>query len=291
MDMENVQNKIILGDCLDVLKTIPDNSVSLIFTSPCYGVGINYDNNSDNMLYQDYLDWLKNIFIECKRVLRVGGRLAINMAITNRQEDKNKEYIRILGKYLGNMMEEIDMLPFAEIIWYKQDSAGKKTSWGSYCSCSTPIIRSTHEFIYVFSKEQYKLEGDIEESDMEPDEFHQWTFSTWFIQPETTRPGNHPVAFPLELAKRVIKLYSYRNDVVLDPFSGSGTTCLAAYLLNRKYIGIDISKKYCDFAENRIEKAKQESEMQLEQKEYILRSERLKRYKKTNKDSDMVDLF
>ena len=284
-------NKIICADVLDGLKQIPDNYASLMITSPPYSVGILYDNYNDNMNYFEYLKWLKNVFLECKRTLRVGGRFAINMAtITNRQEDKDKEYIRILGKYLGNMMEEIGMLPFAEIIWSKQDAAGKKTAWGSFTSSSCPIIRSTHEFIYVFSKEQFRLDGDSELSDMTPEEFNEYTFSTWSIQPETSRNIDHPVPFPIELVKRIIKLYSYRGDVVLDPFNGSGTTCLTAYLLGRQYIGIDNSKKYCDFAENRIREAKINIEMQLDQEVYIPRSVRLKNHK--SKDNvEMKDLF
>jgi site-specific DNA-methyltransferase (adenine-specific) len=210
--------------------------------------------------------------------------------ITNRQEDKDKEYIRILGKYLGNMMEEIGMLSFAEIVWYKQDAAGKKTAWGSWCSSSCPIVRSTHEFIYVFSKDKFSLDGDSEQSDMTPEEFNEYTFSTWFIPPETARDNPHPVPYPLGLVKRIIKLYSYRGDVVLDPFVGSGTTCLAAYLLGRQYIGIDNSRKYCDFAENRIREAKIDIEMQLDQEPYIPRFVRLKEHK--NKGNiEMEDLY
>jgi site-specific DNA-methyltransferase (adenine-specific) len=205
------------------------------------------------MPWEEYIKWLTSVWVECKRVLRKGGRLAINIATTtNRQDDNNKEYIRPIGGYIYSQMKQIGMLPFGEIVWSKQDAAGKKTAWGSFCACSFPIIRSTHEYIFVYSKEQFKLDGDPELSDLEPNEFEQWTFSTWFITPETSHPGGHPVPFPVELATRVIKLYPYRGDIVLDPFSGSGTTCYAAKLLNRRYIGIDIDSKYCAYAKERL---------------------------------------
>ncbi|MFW6172277.1 MAG: DNA-methyltransferase [Elusimicrobiota bacterium] len=276
-------NRIIHADALEGFKEIDDDSVSLIFTSPPYNLKIDYGNYEDNMPWNDYLEWLLEIWKESKRVLRSGGRLAINMAtITNRQ-DSHKEYFRFIGKYLANQMEQINMLPFGEIIWYKQDAAGRKTAWGSWCSCSFPTIRSTHEFIYIFSKDQYRLDGDIELSDMTPEEFNKWTFSTWSIRPETRKLGGHPVPFPQELAKRVIKLFSYRGDVVLDPFSGSGTTSYVANKYGRKYLGIDNNAQYCNFAKERI---KEYNDINLYNDDYISRSERLKKYKDKNKIID-----
>lgn len=274
-------NRIIHADVLEGFKEIDDNSVSLIFTSPPYNLKINYGTYEDNMPWGDYLEWLLKVWKESKRVLRKGGRLAINMATITNREDSHKEYFRFIGKYLANQMEQINMLPFAEFVWYKQDAAGRKTAWGSWCSCSFPTIRSTHEFVYVFAKDQYRLEGDIELSDMTPKEFTDWTFSTWSIRPETKKLGGHPVPFPQELAKRVIKLFSYRNDIVLDPFSGSGTTSYVANKYGRKYLGIDNNIQYCNFAEDRIKKY---NDMNLYNNDYIPRSERLKKYKNENKD-------
>jgi len=179
-------------------------------------------------------------------------------------------------------MDEIGMLPFAEIVWYKQDAAGKKTAWGSWCSCSCPIMRSVHEYIYVFSKDKYSLEGDIEQCDLDPQEFNDWTFSTWFISPETRNMGGHPVPFPEELVTRAVKLWTYRGDTVLDPFSGSGTTSYVAMLLGRNYIGIDIDPEYVDYAKGRIEMS---DDLFADQKQYVPRSVRLDRIKaKKGKD-------
>ena len=280
-----MENKIIHADVLDGLKQIPDGTVSLVVSSPPYNLKINYDNHQDEMPYRDYLNWLKEIFIECKRTLRTGGRIAINMAtITNRQQDKDKEYFRFLGKHLGNLMDEIGMLPFAEIVWYKQDAAGKKTAWGSYCSCSLPVIRSTHEYIYVFSKDQFKLEGDSELSDIGPKEFNDWTFSTWFISPETRNLGNHPVPYPEELVKRVIKLFSYRGDLILDPFVGTGTTTAVAAEYGRRWLGIDNSETYVRYATKRTEEAFSRNK-QLELMEpYVARSIRLKQIKDSKEE-------
>jgi len=123
----------------------------------------------------------------------------------------------------------------------------------SYKSPSNPIIRRNHEYILVWSKGNWKLEGDKDLIDITAEEFQQWTLSTWFVQPETRNMGGHPVPFPVKLVRRVLKLFSYKNDVILDPFNGSGTTTYVANMLNRKYIGIDNSLEYCDFARNRIQ--------------------------------------
>ena len=134
--LDQVVDKIMLADVLDGLKKIPDNCVTLVWTSPPYNLKVDYGSHQDDMPWMDFQKWLTDVWRECKRVLRPGGRVAVNLAtITNRQPDKNKEYFRFVAKYLGNQMDEVGLLPFSEIIWYKQDAAGKKTAWGSYCSC------------------------------------------------------------------------------------------------------------------------------------------------------------
>lgn len=282
--MTDVMNKIICADVLDGLKQIPDGIVSLVFTSVPYNTKIKYSDHDDNMPYKNYLDWMKNIFLDCKRVVRTGGRIVINIdAMTNRQEDKDKDYIRCVYADIYNIMKEIGMLFRTEICWYKQNVAGKDTAWGSFMSASSPVVRRTHEYILVFSKDTWRLEGNNELSDMTKEEFELYTLSTWFITPETKRPGGHPCPFPRELAKRVIKLFSYREDIVLDMFSGSGTTPYMAKKLGRKYIGIDNSKEYCDFAKQRI---KTLDDVIFEEK-YIPRSERCK----TNKIDKKEGLF
>ena len=183
--------------------------------------------------------------------------------MTNRQDDKGNEYIRDIRTDLANTVKPIGFKTFGEHIWYKSSKDpsfnggqfnGKKTAWGSYMSPSTPAVRRNHEYVLVYSKEQFKLEKTSESGD--PDitgpEFQIFIASTWSIQPETRNLGNHPVPFPEELCKRLINLYSYPNDIVLDPFNGTGTTTYVAQQSKRRYIGIDMEPEYVAFAQERI---------------------------------------
>lgn len=257
-------NKIINDDVLRGLAQVPTNSVTLICTSPPYNVGIDYDQHQDEVPYLDYLKWLAMVWKECYRVLRTGGRIAINIdSMMNRQSDKGEAYIRDIRTDLANDLRPLGFKFFGEHIWYKsaKDPShnggqfnGKKTAWGSYMSPSTPAVRRNHEYILVYSKEQFKLEKSASSGD--PDitgkEFQHFIASVWSINAETRNMGNHPVPFPEELPYRLIKLYTYPNDLVLDPFNGVGTTTKVAFATGRQYIGIDMSADYCQFAENRI---------------------------------------
>ncbi len=250
-------NEIICGDCIGVMKNINSDMVSLTICSPPYNVKLSYNSCDDNMPYHSYLAWLKDVFSEVYRITRNGGRCCINIdAVTNRQEDKDREYIRNTYSNLSILMKEIGWKFRTEICWYKQNAVGKRTAWGSYMSCSNPTMRRTHEWILVWSKGDWKLDGDPELSDITKKEFCEYTLSTWFMSPETRNLANHPASFPEELPRRLIKLYSYRGDVILDPFVGTGTTSVVANGLFRKYIGIDMDKDYCDYARGRIEAGK-----------------------------------
>lgn len=275
-------NKIITGDTLESLKTLADSSVHLIFTSPPYSVNLDYGIYKDNIPYNNYLKWLEDIFTECNRVLVTGGRLVINIdSITNMEEDKDLEQVRPIYAELVNMMRRIKMNFFGEICWYKQNISGKATAWGSWCSCSHPKIIKNHEHILIWSKGQFKLEGDSELSDMTPQEFAEFTRSTWHIAPETRKMAGHPAPFPEKLAERIIKLFSYRDNVVMDIFSGTGTTAAVAARLARQYIGIDINDDFNTFAKSRIKK-----ELMSLEENYIPRSQRIQEYKdKKNKDN------
>jgi modification methylase len=154
-----------------------------------------------------------------------------------------------------NMMKEIGMLFKTEILWYKQNVAGRKTAWGSYLLPSNPNIRRCHEYILVWCKDQFKLEGDPENADMTDEEFQQWTTSVWFVQPETRNLGGHPVPFSCELTRRVIKLWCYRGDLVVDPFTGSGTTAFVAKQHGRRYYGIDNNPDFVEYAKQRVNSA------------------------------------
>jgi site-specific DNA-methyltransferase (adenine-specific) len=225
---------------------IPDNSVALAFTSPPYNVGKDYD---DNMTLEEYLGLIKRVGQDVYRVLKPGGRYIINIANLGR-----KPYIP-LHSYFYQVHSEIGFLPMGEIIWQKGKGASGSCAWGSWRSAKSPRLRDLHEYLLVFTKQGFSR-PDKGESDLSAEEFMESTLSIWQIQPESAKKVGHPAPFPVELAKRVIKLYSYIDDVILDPFMGSGTTCVAAKNNDRHYIGFDISPEYCQIANERIAKTK-----------------------------------
>jgi len=239
-------NKVILGDCIDVLKDIPNDSIHLIITSPPYNLNISYQNHSDELPYNDYLKWMSEVWKKCNDVLVQGGRLCINIGENKRQNISYPTYSAFIQQCV-----DINMLYRGTIIWNK-NSAAKHTAWGSWNSSSNPHIVPRHEYIIIFSKGDYKLIGKKENCDLKPDEFMEYTRSVWSFGTESKTKIGHPAPFPLELPKRLIKFYSFKEQIILDPFAGSGTVGLAASLLERKYILIDNSKEYCLLAENRI---------------------------------------
>ena len=283
--MSKLENVIMCGDSLNEIRKIPDDYVHLTFTSPPYNAEIKYNSYDDDMSFDDYIEWLKSIFAEIYRTTVSGGRCVINVdAIKRHKSDITKEYRSCMYAHIHNMMVSIGWLFRDEICWSKQNISGKKSSWGSWMSCSNPCTLRNHEYVIIFCKDGWKLEGDMEKSDMTREEFVSYTMSTWSIQPDSRGLANHPAIFPEELAKRVIKLYSYRDNIILDPFSGSGTVPYVAKLYGRKYIGIDIDPDYCKFSEERIENANM-----LFVDKYIPRSERVKKPK--NNDKEDMDLF
>jgi DNA modification methylase len=238
-------NQIICSDALSALKQIKSGSVDLVLTSPPYNFDMNYDTHHDKSDSSNYLVELVKIFDECIRVLKSGGRLIINI------QPNYKEYYPSHHTITSAMIER-NMIWRGEIIWLK-NNLKKLTAWGSWKSPSCPYLSYPFEFIEVFSKDSLKHDGDKENIDITKEEFIEYVNGHWSIAPETRmKKFDHPAMFPEELAKRCIKLFSYKNDVVLDPFNGAGTTTYVANLLGRKYIGIDISEKYCSIAEERI---------------------------------------
>jgi len=226
------------------MKDIPDKSIDLVVTSPPYNVGIDYGVCKDALSYDDWLDWLDKIWDECLRVAIDGGRICINCNDTGR----NPYYpshcdiaIRLRKKWY--MM--------GIIVWDKMNCLSN-TAWGSWKSPSAPSLRSRQEYIIIAGKgDKFLRKENAEADNFENREFLNLTAEIWSFVPETNR-DIHPAPFPVELPHRLIKLYSYKQAVVLDPFCGSGTTCVAAKLLGRNYIGIDISPEYCKIAEARL---------------------------------------
>ena len=241
-------NSIIVGDSRNL--DLPDNCVHLVVTSPPYNASKEYD---EDLSLAEYLDLLHSVFAECYRVLAPGGRMVINVANLGR-----KPYIP-LSSHINVMMTEIGFLMRGEIIWDKSASAGSSCAWGSFQSASNPCLRDVHEYLLVFSKGDYKLKRDKKERaegriDTIPrDDFIKHTKSIWSFPTERASRVNHPAPFPVELPKRCIEMYSFVGDVVLDPFNGSGSTCVAAKATGRTYVGVDLSPDYCEIAEQRIQ--------------------------------------
>ena len=201
----------------------------------------------DNGDVDEYFDQIMQVFVECKRVLKSGGRLIINI------QPNYKQYSPTHHKITERMISE-GMIWRGEIIWLK-NNIRKLTAWGSWKSPSCPYLSYPFEFIEVYSKDTLKHHGDKEKIDITKDEFIKYVNGHWSMAPETKmKEYGHPAMFPEELVERCLKLFSYKDDVVLDPFNGAGTTTFVANKLGRKYIGIDMSETYCAVAENRIAK-------------------------------------
>jgi DNA modification methylase len=223
---------------------IPDESIALAFTSPPYNVGKEYDKNLD---MESYLQLISKVGAETYRVLKPGGRYVINIANLGR-----KPYIPIHA-YFYLVHSSLGFLPAGEIIWRKSKGANNSCAWGSWLSAKSPRLRDIHEYLLVFVKDDYSR-PDSGTSDMTKEDFMSSTLSVWEVQPESAVKVGHPAPFPVELAKRVIKLFSYVDDVILDPFVGSGTTCVAAKNLGRYYVGYEIEPKYCTLCQERLNK-------------------------------------
>jgi site-specific DNA-methyltransferase (adenine-specific) len=226
------------------MSQIPDNSLHLMITSPPYNASKAYD---EDLSLQEYLHMLRRVFAETYRVLVKGGRACINVANLGR-----KPYIP-LSDHISLMMTEIGFLMRGEIIWNKGAGAGVSMAWGSWKSASNPVLRDVHEYILIFSKGDFgRKRGEGQEDTIEKEDFMAWTKSVWDMNTESAKKVGHPAPFPEELPHRLIQLYSFTGDVVLDPFMGSGTTAVAALKAGRKYIGYEIEPDYVELANQRI---------------------------------------
>lgn len=239
-------------DCLTGIQKLENNSIDLVITSPPYNVDLGnnkYNKNpynlyNDNKEHTDYIAWLKELFnIYIYPKLKSGGRVCINIG-----DGKNGAVPT--SSDIIQFMKEL-YIPMTHIIWDKSQ-VGNRTAWGSFNSPSSPSFPTPFEHILVFCKESKKLQYKGE-SDLEKEEFIQWSNPLWRFTPETKmKKIGHPAMFPVELAKRCLKMFSYKDAVVLDPFMGSGTTAIACKKYDRHYIGFEISPEYCEIAKNRL---------------------------------------
>ncbi|MFN7064947.1 MAG: DNA-methyltransferase [Aquificaceae bacterium] len=241
---ERFLNKIFCKSS-ELMEELPDNSVHIMITSPPYNVGKEYDKN---LTLEEYRAFLKRVWKEVKRVLVLGGRVCINLANLGR-----KPYIPLHAFVIQDMIE-LGFLMRGEIIWNKGSSAGISTAWGSWLSAKNPTLRDIHEYILVFSKGSFSRKSFGKKSTISKEEFLEFTKSAWSFPAESATKIGHPAPFPVELPYRLIQLYTFEGDVVLDPFMGSGQTAIAALKTNRYYVGYEIKEEYVRLAEERIRK-------------------------------------
>lgn len=226
----------------ETMDQLPDNCVGLMVTSPPYNVGKDYDEDLD---LDEYLGLLDRVFTETYRVIEPGGRVAVNVANLGR-----KPYLP-LNHFVAGLLGDIGFLLRGEIVWQKAKAAGGSTAWGSWQSAKNPTLRDIHEYVVVASKGSFRRVREGKDT-ISKEEFLGATVSVWDILPESARRVGHPAPFPVELPERLIQLYTFEDDLVLDPFLGSGTTAIAAARTGRHYVGYEIDADYAALAERRI---------------------------------------
>lgn len=235
------------------MSELPDNCIHLMVTSPPYNATKEYD---EDLSLNDYLKLLRNVFKETHRVLVPGGRACVNIANLGR-----KPYIP-LSSFINQIMLDIGFFMRGEIIWNKAASSGGSCAWGSWMSANNATIRDVHEYILVYNKNRFDRKSE-KESTISRDEFLEYTKSIWNFQTESAKKVGHPAPFPVELPYRLIQLYTYKDDIVLDPFCGSGSTCLTALKTERYYVGYDTEEKYVKLAKKRIKEYKDQLKLPL----------------------------
>ena len=242
------KNQIITGDSADVLRRLPDNCIDIVMTSPPYNFGLDYNAHRDTDQWSAYFDKLFSIFSECTRVVKHGGRIIVNV------QPLFSDYIPT-HHLISQFFLDAGLIWKGEILWEKNNYNCKYTAWGSWKSPSSPYLKYTWEFLEIFCKGDLKKAGNRDDIDISDDEFKSWVNAKWSIAPERDmQKYGHPAMFPEKLVLRALKLFSYRGDIVLDPFNGVGTTTLTARHAGRDYIGIDCSADYCETARQRMQR-------------------------------------
>ncbi len=220
--------------------------IDLIVTSPPYNVGISYGSSNDELSYLEYLKFSKKWMTNCFNWSKNQARFLLNIPL-----DKNKGGHHSVGADLTKIATEVGWSYHSTIVW-NEGNISRRTAWGSYLSASAPYVIAPVELIVILYKKQWKKENGSKISDISKKEFIEWTNGLWTFNGESKKKIGHPAPFPRELPKRCIKLFSYINDIVFDPFTGSGTTLIEASLNNRLGIGVEMDKNYCKVAIDRI---------------------------------------
>lgn len=242
---ETAKLKIINDDVIST-NVINEKSVDLIVTSPPYNVDIQYNSHNDKLSYNEYLEFSKKWISRCFEWLKEDGRFCLNIPL-----DKNKGGQQSVGADLTTIAKELGFKYHSTIVW-NEGNISRRTAWGSWKSASAPFVIAPIELIVILYKERWKKTSGSKVSDITRDEFMDWTNGLWTFQGESKKRTGHPAPFPIELPRRCIKLFSFVDDVVLDPFLGSGSTLVATTLNNRMGIGIDIDLQYCRLAKKRL---------------------------------------
>lgn len=237
----------IFNDDILTTNTINANSIDLIVTSPPYNLDIQYGVHYDNLSYPDYLKFSKKWLAKCHKLIKPDGRLCVNVTL-----NKNKPGCESLSADITAIAKKIGFKYHATIVWNKGLAFTRGTAWGSWLSASAPYIISSIEVIIVLYKETWKKTSGSRKSTITRDEFMKWTQGVWNLPCEKGSKIGHPSPFHVELPTRCLKLFSFIDDTVLDPFMGSGSTLLACKQNGRRGIGIDIDPTYCSLAKARI---------------------------------------
>ncbi|HWD55134.1 MAG TPA: site-specific DNA-methyltransferase [Acidimicrobiales bacterium] len=242
------------------MDAVADDSVALVVTSPPYFAGKQYEQELDREgvpgSYIEYLELLRDVFADCKRVLEPGGRIAVNVANLGR-----KPYRSLSADVMSILQDDLHLLPRGEIIWQKGEGANGSCAWGSFRSAANPVLRDVTERVLVASKGRFgrarspkerRRDGLPHESTIGADDFMALTLDVWDVPPESAARVQHPAPFPVELPQKLMELYTYRGDLVVDPFCGSGTTLVAAVRSGRDAVGYDLDPAYVDIALARL---------------------------------------
>jgi len=256
---EPVDEPFVVGDARH-MRTVRDGSVALVVTSPPYFAGKQYEEELERdgvpSSYLEYLELLHDVFADCVRVLEPGGRICVNIANLGR-----KPYRSLAADVIHILQDRLGLLLRGEIIWQKGAGASGSCAWGSFRSPSNPVLRDVTERVIVASKgrfqraltqEQRRRSGLPHESTIGTEDFMALTLDVWHTPSESARRVGHPAPFPIELPAKLIELYTYADDLVVDPFMGSGSTLVAASRLGRRYVGYDLDPGYVELAQVRV---------------------------------------
>ena len=252
-------DRLIAGDSRRMAE-VPDSSVALVVTSPPYFAGKEYEEELGRdgvpATYLEYLELLRDVFSECVRTLEPGGRIAVNVANLGR-----RPYRSLSADVTAILQDDLRLLLRGEVVWIKQRGSSGSCAWGSFQRATNPVLRDTSERVVIASKGRFDRAvavrdrartGLPHESTMTRDDFMEYTLDVWEFPAESATRVGHPAPFPVELPRRLIEMYTYRGDLVLDPFAGSGSTAVAAVRTGRHYVGYDLDESYVDRARARL---------------------------------------